>query len=61
MTVQQLIDRLQALVAEDRYRLDMQIVFGVRMEPVEGGILGNKGGLAVLSLAPVKLDRVGGF
>ena len=61
MTVHELIDRLQALVAEDRYRLDMQIVFGERMEPVEGGIVGNRDGLAILNLAPVKLDRLGGF
>ena len=61
MTVKDLIDRLQALVAEDRYRADMEVFFGEGMEPVEGGIVGNRGGLAVLNLAPVKLDRVGGF
>ena len=61
MTVKDLIDRLQGLVADDRYRLDMEVFFGERMEPVEGGIVGNRGGLAVLNLAPVKLDRVGGF
>lgn len=61
MTVNELIDRLQALVVEDGYRRDMEVFFGERMEPVEGGIVGNRGGLAVLNLAPVKLDRVGGF
>ncbi len=61
MTVNQLIDRLQALVAEDRYRVDMEVFFGEGMEPVEGGIVGNRAGLAILNLAPVKLDRVGGF
>jgi len=39
----------------------MEVFFGEGMEPVEGGIVGNRGGLAVLNLAPVKLDRVGGF
>jgi hypothetical protein len=61
MTVNELIDRLQGLVAEDCYRLDMEVYFGERMEPVEGGIVGNRSGLAVLNLAPVRLDRVGGF
>ena len=61
MTVKELIDRLQAQVAEGGSRVDMEVCFGERMEPVEGGIVGNRGGLAVLNLAPVKLDRVGGF
>ena len=61
MTVGELIDRLQSLVAEDSYRLEMQVCFGEGLEPVEGGIVGNRDGLAVLNLAPVKLDRVGGF
>lgn len=61
MTVGELIDRLQSLVAEDSYRLEMQVCFGEGLEPVEGGIVGRRGGLAVLNLAPVKLDRAGGF
>jgi hypothetical protein len=61
MTVGELIDRLQRLVAEDSYRLEMQACFGEGLEPVEGGIVGHRDGLAVLNLAPVKLDRVGGF
>ncbi len=61
MTVSALIEALQALVAEDAYRREMQVCFGDRMEPVEGGIVGNRAGLAVLNLAPVNLDRVGGF
>jgi hypothetical protein len=61
MTVNALIDRLQALVAEDEFRRDMQVTFGERMEPVEGGIVGRREGLAVLNLAPCKLDRVGAF
>lgn len=61
MTLGELIDALQALVGEDEYRRDMKVCFGERMEPVEGGIVGNRSGLAVLNLAPVKLDRVGGF
>jgi len=31
------------------------------MRPVEGGILLRKDGAAILNLAPVKLDLVGGF
>lgn len=61
MTVGELIDRLHSLVAEDSYRLEMQVCFGEGLAPVEGGIVGDRGGLAVLNLAPVKLDRVGGF
>lgn len=61
MTLGELIDALQALVGEDEYRRDMEVCFGERMEPVEGGVVGNRSGLAVLNLAPVKLDRVGGF
>lgn len=61
MTIGELIERLQALVAEDEHRLEMRVFFGERMEPVAGGIVGNRGGLAILNLAPVKLDRVGGF
>ncbi len=31
------------------------------MRPVEGGILLRKDGAAILNLAPIKLDQVGGF
>ena len=61
MTVTELISRSQQVLAEDPYRADMQVSFGERMEPVEGGIVGQRSSLAVLNLAPVKLDRVGGF
>ncbi|MBX3562634.1 MAG: hypothetical protein KF780_12590 [Sphingomonas sp.] len=61
MTLGRLIERLQALVAEDEHRADMEVFFGERMDPVEGGIVGHRDGLAILNLAPVRLDRVGGF
>ena len=63
MTVNQLITALQALVAEDTYRGDAAVTFGNAMEPVEGGIIARhrESGLVVLNLAPVSLDRVGGF
>lgn len=61
MTVNALILALQALAAEDEFRREMQVCFGERLEPVEGGLVGNRVGLAVLNLEPVKLDRVGGF
>lgn len=63
MTISQLIEQLQALVADDEYRGDAAVTFGSDMEPVEGGIVTkHRGtGLVVLNLAPTKLDRVGGF
>lgn len=61
MTVSALIEALRALDAEEDCRGDMQICFGDRKEPDEGGIVGNRAGLAVLNFAPLRLDRVGGF
>lgn len=63
MTINELIGELQALVADDQYRGDAVVTFGSNMEPVEGGIITRhrETGLAVLNLAPTKLDRVGGF
>jgi hypothetical protein len=61
MTIGQLIERLQAVVARDPRNADLPVTFGGGMEPVEGGTIGrNKGGM-VLNLAPLPLDRVGGF
>lgn len=37
MTVNELIEQLQALVAEDEFRGDAAVAFGSDMEPVEGG------------------------
>ena len=63
MTIKELILQLQALVAEDQFRGDAAVTFGSDMEPVLGGVITrHRGtGLAVLSLAPTKLDRVGRF
>jgi hypothetical protein len=63
MTVNQLIAALQALVADDPYRGEASVTFGSAMEPVEGGIIAKHrgSGLAVLNLAPTRLEQVGGF
>lgn len=61
MTIQQLIYTLTRLVEQDGFRADMAVTFGPGFEPVEGGLIGRKDGLAVLNLAPVSLERVGGF
>ena len=63
MTVNELVQQLQVLVAEDEFRGDASVTFGSDMEPVLGGIITkHRGtGLVVLNLAPTKLDRVGGF
>ena len=63
MTVNELIARLQALVAEDEFRSDAAVTFGPEMAPVLGGIIARhrETGLVVLNLAPTPLDRVGGF
>lgn len=63
MTINELLVQLQALVADDQFRGDAAVTFGGDMEPVRGGIVTqHRGtGLAVLNLAPTKLDRFGGF
>ena len=63
MTINELTKALQVLVAEDEYRGEATVTYGNENEPVEGGIIAREGstGLIVLNLAPIKLDRVGGF
>lgn len=63
LTIAQLLERLEAFVAADEFRRDMLVTFGGDMFPVRGGIAAtNKDtGLAVLNLAPITLDKVGGF
>ena len=62
MTIDELWNALDAIVKADPYAIDMQVRFGPEMHHVHGGIItkdANK--LVVLSLAPMKLDKVGGF
>ncbi|WBO24466.1 hypothetical protein [Sphingomonas abietis] len=61
MTIQQLIDALARLVEEDPWRAGMSVTFGPDFMPIEGGLIGRRHGLVVLNLAPVPLDKVGGF
>lgn len=63
MTIKELHDHLTALMAEDEYRADATVTFGQAFEPVEGGIIAKHktNGLAVLNLAPIALDKMGGF
>jgi len=62
MKLRELRTALDRLVAEDNFRDDAEVYFGPNMEPVEGGKFGKgPGGLTVLNLAPIKLDKVGGF
>ena len=62
MTIEQLHRALTAMMKADEYTKDMQIRFGPEMHHVQGGIVArDTTGLAVLSLAPIKLDQVGGF
>lgn len=63
MTINALIKRLQALVADDEYRGEVIVTYGSDDSPVEGGIIAREGstGLIVLNLARIKLDQVGGF
>ena len=65
MTINQLINALQRLVKEDGYRKGMSVVFSSEDgDPIaiEGGIIQRgSNGLAGLVLAPIKLDKVGGF
>jgi len=61
MTIGNQIAVLSALVADDPRRADSPVTFGPAMEPVEGGIIGRRDGRDVLNLAPVRLDKVGGF
>jgi hypothetical protein len=63
MTIKELRDQLDRLIAEDEYRADAQVTFGPETTPVLGGLMGRSEttGLAVLNLAPLKLDRIGGF
>ena len=62
MTIKELIDALNRLVAEDEFRSDMQVMWEGET-PVAGGIVGKDGatGLATLLLTATKLDQVGGF
>lgn len=63
LTLKTLIAKLTKLIAEDEYRADMRITFGEDMAPVCGGIITRnaKTGLTVLNLAPISLDKIGGF
>lgn len=61
MTILQLSDALARLIETDPWRADMAVTFGPDFDPVEGGLIGRKDGLAVLNLAPVRLDEIGGF
>lgn len=63
MTIKELHKHLEALMAEDEYRADAQVTFGEAFDPVVGGTIAKnaKTGLAVLNLAPIALDKVGGF
>lgn len=63
MTINELINALQALVAEDEYRGEATVTYGSNNESVAGGIMAREAstGLIVLNLAPIRLDQVGGF
>lgn len=63
MTINELVEALQVLVAEDEYRGEATVNYGSDNEPVAGGIMAREAstGLLVLNLAPIKLDQVGGF
>lgn len=62
MKIKELIAALQAVVAADEYRADAEVTFGQDIQLVEGGsMVKNRFGLAVLNLAPIKLNEVGGF
>ncbi len=62
MTIKELQDALAAIVARDAYAADMQVRFGPNMGHVDGGIIAKDAtGLVILSLAPIKLDQMGGF
>ena len=63
MTVEKLIEELEGLMEKDPYVAEAEVTFGRTMEPVSGGIMTRnlRTGLAVLNLAPVQLDRIGGF
>ena len=61
MTINNLIEGLQALVAEDEFRGDAEVTFGADMAPVLGGIFARhrETGLVVFNLAPTMPERVG--
>lgn len=62
MTANQLIEALNAFVAADPYRGDMQVTYG--REPVEGGVVARDartGTPPFLVLFPHKLADMGGF
>lgn len=61
MTIAELIEALSALVKDDPRRADIVVTFGPAMEPIAGGIVTTGQGREVLNLAPIRLDKVGGF
>lgn len=63
MTIKELQAALAALVAKDAYLADASVTYGQDFEPVEGGIIAkhNVSKLVVLNLAPLTLDKMGGF
>jgi hypothetical protein len=66
MKLRELKEQIDRLLAEDEYRSEANVVFGPEEGDhiaIEGGIIGAQTGtgLIVLILAPIKLDKVGGF
>ena len=48
-------------MADDPRHIAIPVTFGPAMEPVEGGIVAYGEDRTVLNLAPVRLDKIGGF
>lgn len=62
MTIEELRAALDRVVAADPHAKNMQVRFGPQMHPINGGIVTKDvSKLVVLSLAPIKLDQVGGI
>ncbi|MDQ1158914.1 hypothetical protein QE385_003241 [Sphingomonas sp. SORGH_AS 950] len=61
MTIGQLLERLRMIVALNPRSADIPVTFGPECKPVEGGIIRQHQDGATLNLAPLALDKVGGF
>ncbi len=61
MTIAELIAALTRFVEQDATRGAIPVTFGNAMVPVKGGIIGQFEAGLILNLAPVRLDKVGGF